>query len=83
MSNLTSLQPLGPVKVLCEYTFIPGEPAVSSGPWAGPGTADIVRVTAVYIPGSGRESGDWVPVDYFSADWVVQVEEEILAEHLS
>lgn len=80
-SDLTSLQPLGPVRVLCEYEFTPGER--EEGPesrHAGPGHAASVIVTRVYIVGAGF-IGDWVDAELFDADWVARTEEAILQEH--
>lgn len=82
MSNLTSLQHLGPVRVLVEYEYTPGEKA--EGPesrWAGPGSAANVVVTRVYIPSPVDDEGAWVDAEYFNADTVAEWESNILLEH--
>lgn len=77
MSDLTSLQKLGPAPILLEYEYDPGEPANNDveSRSAGPGTEASVVVTRALI------NDEWIDIEgLLSAAVVAEWEENILKE---
>lgn len=80
-SDLTSLQRLGPVEVLCEFELTKAE--AEEGPesrHAGPGAPAGVILTRVFIWSRAGLGGEWVDAELFDTAWVDQTEWSILLE---